>query len=41
LNAVSQLRRYVESIDAGVRGVLVVAFDYGGAEQLLQEFGAS
>jgi RecB family endonuclease NucS len=38
-DAVSQLRRYVGSIDADVRGILVAPSNTERAEQLLEEFG--
>lgn len=37
--AVSQLRRYVESVDADVRGILVAPSHTQRAEKLLEEFG--
>ena len=37
-DAVSQLRRYVESVDADVRGILVAPSITDRAEQLLAEF---
>ena len=38
-DAVSQLRRYVESVDADARGILVAPSVTEGAEELLAEFG--
>ena len=39
LDAVSQLRRYAESVDADVRGILVAPSVTDRAERLLEEFG--
>lgn len=38
-DAVSQLRRYVESVDANVRGILLAPSNTERAERLLEEFG--
>lgn len=38
-DAVSQLRRYVESVEADVRGILVAPSNTERAERLLEEFG--